>query len=111
MPFGDHLSLKKAKAIWICFNAWIFGGVVLIISLTINYKSLRRMLCHGFLLPIKATSGYMLDWLVGKLYFGGAQVITDFGRDISIRELPIKRIMVVVVSKNKILWRCSLHLR
>ncbi len=46
----------------------------------------------------------MLDWLVGKLYFGGAQVTTDFGRDISIRELPINRIMVVVVSKNKILW-------
>jgi hypothetical protein len=69
------------------------------------------MLCHRFLLPIKATSGYMLDWLVGKLYFGGAQVIIDFGGDISIRELLIKRIMVVVVSKNKILWRCSLYLR
>ncbi len=56
-------------------------------------------------------SGYMLDWLVGKLYFGGAQVITDFGEDISICELPIKHIMVVVVSKNKILWRCSLYLQ
>jgi hypothetical protein len=22
MPFGDHLSLKKAKAIWICFIAY-----------------------------------------------------------------------------------------
>ncbi len=93
------------------FVFWIFGGVVLIICLTINYKSLRRTLCHGFLLPIKATSRYMLDWLVGKLYFGSVQVITNFGRDISIRELPIERIMVVVVSKNKILWRCSLSLR
>ncbi len=53
----------------------------------------------------------MLDWLVGKLYFGGAQVITDFGGNISFRELPIERIMVVVVSKNKILWHCSLYLR
>jgi hypothetical protein len=96
---------------WPLISLWIFGGVVLIISLTINYKSLRRTLRHVFLLPIKATSGYMLDWLVGKLYFGGAQVITNFGGDISIRELPIKRIMVVVVSKNKILWRCSLYLR
>ncbi len=92
-------------------NIWIFGGVVLIISLTINYKSLRRTLRHGFLLPIKAMSGYMLDWLVGKLYFGGAQVITDFGGDISTCELLIKRVMVVVVSKNKILWHCSLYLR
>ncbi len=90
---------------------WIFGGVVLIISLTINYKSLRQTLRHGFLLPIKATSRYMLDWLVGKLFFGGAQVITNFGGDISIPKLPIKRIMVVVVSKNKILWRCSFYLR
>jgi hypothetical protein len=63
------------------------------------------------LLPIKAMSGYMLDWLVWKLYFGGAQVITDFGGDISIRKLPIKRVMVVVVSKNEILWHCSLYLR
>ncbi len=53
----------------------------------------------------------MLDWLVWKLYFGGAQVITDFGGDISIRKLPIKRVMVVVVSKNEILWHCSLYLR
>ncbi len=79
------------------FDTWIFGGVVLIISLTINYKSLCRTLRHGFLLPIKARSRYMLEWLVGKLYFGGAQVITNFGRDISIRALPIERIMVVVV--------------
>ena len=69
------------------------------------------MLRHGFLLPIKATSRYMLDWIIGKLYFGCAQVITNFGGDISIHKLPIERIMVVVVSKNKILWRCSLYLR
>jgi hypothetical protein len=92
---------------------WIFCGVVLIISLTINYVSLRRALRYGygFLLPIKATSGYKLDWLVGKLYFSGGTMITKFDGDISIAAAPIEPIMVVVVSKNKILWHWFLYLR
>ncbi len=85
--------------------------MVLIISLTINYVSLRRALHYGFLLPIKATSGYKLDWLVGKLYFSGGMMITAFDGDISIATAPIKPIMVVVVSKNKIFWHWFLYLR
>ncbi len=60
---------------------------------------------------MKATSGYKLDWLVGKLYFSGGTMITEFDGDISIAAAPIEPIMVVVVSKNKILWRWFLYLR
>ncbi len=78
---------------------------------TMNYMSLRRALCYGFLSPIKETSGYKLDWLVGKLYFSGGMMITEFDGDLSIAAWPIEPIMVVIVSKNKIMWRCSLYLR
>ena len=64
---------------------------------TMNYVYLCRALRYGFLSPIKATSGYKLDKLIGKLYFGGAQVITEFDRVISIAAAPIEPIMVVVV--------------
>ncbi len=77
---------------------------------TMNNLSLRRALRYGFLSPIKATSGYKLGWLVGKLYFSGGTMITEFDGDISIAAALIEPIMVVVVSKNKILWRCSFYL-
>ncbi len=75
-----------------------------------NYMSLRRVLRYGFLSPIKEMSCYKLGWLVGKLYFSGSTMITEFDGDLSIAARPIEPIMVVVVSKNKIMWRCSLYL-
>ncbi len=75
-----------------------------------NYVSLCRALRYGLLSPIKGTSGYKLGWLIGKLYFSGGTMITKFDGDISIAFAPIEPIMVVVVSKNKILWHCSLYL-
>jgi hypothetical protein len=53
----------------------------------------------------------MLGWLVGKLYFSGGTMITEFDGDLSIASRPIEPIMVVVVSKNKIFLRFSLYLR
>jgi hypothetical protein len=78
---------------------------------TMNYVSFRRALRYGFLFPIKGTSGYKLGWLLGKLYFSGGTMTTEFDRDLNIASRPIEPIMVVVVSKNKILWCCSLYLR
>jgi hypothetical protein len=60
-----------------------------------------------FLSPIKEASGYKLGWLIGKLYFSGGTMITEFEGDLSIASGPIEPIMVVVVY----LLRCSLYLR
>jgi hypothetical protein len=40
-----------------------------------NSFFIRRVKHHGFLLPIKAVSGDMLDHHLGKLYFNGGTMI------------------------------------
>ncbi len=78
---------------------------------TMNYMSLCRALSYVFLFPIKEASGYKLGSFIGKLYFSGSTMITEFNGDLSFASGPIEPIMVVVVSKNKIMWHCSLYLR
>ena len=77
---------------------------------TMNYVSLCRALCYGFLSPIKATSGYKLDWLVGKLYFGSAQMITKFDGDITIAAAPIGPSWLWLCRKIVDVVGCSLYL-
>jgi hypothetical protein len=52
---------------------------------------------HGFLSPIEATDGDMLDHCLGKLYFNGSTKIPEADRETNIRAPPVKPYQLIVV--------------